>query len=223
MPEIFISYRRNDSEGWAGRLTETLQLAFGEESVFFDFDSITPSSEWRHALEKGIISCKLLVAIIGPCWSKAMHPSGGLRLDDPDDLVRFELVTALEKGIAILPVLVGNASLPKATELPDVLQRILAFQALVLPSRHWKHEVGSILDIIEELLGRRRAQTPHSLSATKVGEKLRLEDVDAGDFAGVKGTKVPDNLGEVEVAKEAYIQRSKLKDIVGLKITDKGN
>lgn len=42
MPKAFISYRRDDTADIVGRIFDRLQAEKGWESVFVDFDSITP-------------------------------------------------------------------------------------------------------------------------------------------------------------------------------------
>jgi len=108
MAEVFISYRHDDSEGWAGRLAEAIQIAFGETEVFFDMESIIPSAEWRRSIEEALTSCKVLIALIGPRWVSAAAPAGQRRLDNPQDVVRYEIASALHHGIPLLPVLVGG-------------------------------------------------------------------------------------------------------------------
>ena len=44
--KIFINYRRDDASGWAGRLYDQLVAHFGEDSVFFDVESLEPGMHW---------------------------------------------------------------------------------------------------------------------------------------------------------------------------------
>jgi hypothetical protein len=45
MPTIFLSYRRDDSAGYAGRLRSSLEAKLGEGSVFRDVDAIEPGQD----------------------------------------------------------------------------------------------------------------------------------------------------------------------------------
>jgi hypothetical protein len=40
MSGIFISYRREDSSGYAGRLFDILSIHFGKENIYMDLDTI---------------------------------------------------------------------------------------------------------------------------------------------------------------------------------------
>ena len=49
---IFISYRRDDTEGEAGRLYDDLVRTFGEGSVFMDVSGIDPGTDFRKAIDE---------------------------------------------------------------------------------------------------------------------------------------------------------------------------
>src|SRR5215471_10630069 len=56
-PRIFISYRRDDSSGHAGRLYDALADHYGSESVFMDVDTIAPGSDFAEAIDpSGVLS-----------------------------------------------------------------------------------------------------------------------------------------------------------------------
>lgn len=52
MRAIFLSYRRDDSEGEAGRLFDDLVGHFGENSVFMDVAAIEAGRDFRKAIEE---------------------------------------------------------------------------------------------------------------------------------------------------------------------------
>jgi len=41
---IFLSYRRDDTAGYSGRLADALRDSFGEDVVFLDVDAIAPEA-----------------------------------------------------------------------------------------------------------------------------------------------------------------------------------
>ena len=122
MPRIFISYRRDDSAAHAGRLYDRLEGHFGKEEVFMDVDTIKPGLNFVEVVEQAVGDCDGLVAVIGREWLRASDPagSGGRRIDDPADLVRLEIATALERDIQVIPVLVQGGQMPRAVEKQDV-------------------------------------------------------------------------------------------------------
>jgi hypothetical protein len=106
---IFISYRRDDSEGEAGRLFDDLVKHFGEASVFIDVAGIEVGRDFRKAIDESVASCGVLLAVIGRSWPEAKNETGQWRLDDPSDFVRLETASALKRDIPVIPVLVHGA------------------------------------------------------------------------------------------------------------------
>ncbi|MEN3330462.1 MAG: hypothetical protein V7638_5269 [Acidobacteriota bacterium] len=127
MPQIFLSYRRSDSEYIAPMLSEKLQQHFGKESVFFDIGSIPLGVDFREYIEKNVAQCDVLIAIIGDQWLRAVDGKGNRRLDDPSDFVRIEIESALKRSIPVIPVLVDKVEMPSPDELPQSIQS-LAFR-----------------------------------------------------------------------------------------------
>jgi type II secretory pathway pseudopilin PulG len=146
MASIFINYRRDDSSGWVGHLSQDLHAAFGDDEVFEDIADIEPGTDFTEAIEKKLDSVNVLLAVIGPRWvAAADKKTGRRRLDDPDDLVRKEIATALRRGIRVVPVLVGGASLPSAEELPDDLKGLLRRNACELSDTRWDYDVRQLI------------------------------------------------------------------------------
>lgn len=219
MSDIFISYRREDSEGWTGHLADRLQQAFGKNSVFYDYDSIEPSRDWKQAIEKGLRQCKLLIVVIGPKWVTATDVNGIRRLEDPADLVRLELSAAFQKHIPILPVLVGKAQLPKSVDLPGDLQDILKYQAFELPSRNWGQAIESLTGLVAQVTRNRRKQSADHTTLIDVGSGLVIDNTEAGSLVGIRDAQVPDEIRQVRVGQGAVIRNSKIGDIVGTETT----
>jgi hypothetical protein len=116
MREIFLSYRREDAPGYAGRLADSLERAFGADSVFRDVDSIGAGASWQQDLTRAIHRSKVLIAVIGPTWQDLLLSES----DDQADWVRFELKTAWDRGIPIIPVTVGKAAIDHSRDLKDL-------------------------------------------------------------------------------------------------------
>src|SRR4051794_21316886 len=124
MPSIFVSYRREDSRDQVDRHCEHLVEQFGEEQVFKDVDSMPLGSDFREVLTERVAGCDVLLAVIGPSWPSVSGRSGARRLDEQRDYVRIEIEAALARNIPVIPVLVGNSSVPKAEELPRSIQQL---------------------------------------------------------------------------------------------------
>ena len=125
MRAIFISYRREDAEGEAGRLFDDLVEVFGEDSVFMDVAAIDKGIDFRKAIDDNVSACGVLLAIIGRDWVDAKNEAGQRRLDDAADFVRLETGSALKRDIPVIPVLVHGARMPRAEQLPDDLKNLV--------------------------------------------------------------------------------------------------
>lgn len=119
--QIFLSYRRGDVGGYAGRLSDALRQRLGTKSVFQDVTAIAPGQDYTAVIDQALDGCDAVLVMIGPGWHAAATPQGTPRLFEADDYVRLELSRALHRNVPVIPVLVGGASLPAATELPDDL------------------------------------------------------------------------------------------------------
>lgn len=118
MSRIFISYRRQDSAGIAGRIFDKLSDHFGDGEVFLDFDKIPPGIDFREHIAAAMDRAGVMLAVLGDTWLGVQGPNGR-RLDDLKDYVRIELEMAHARGISVIPVLLGQTAMPKATELPE--------------------------------------------------------------------------------------------------------
>src|SRR5918992_5683735 len=155
MPGIFISYRRADSDGWAGRLRDTLRVRFGD-LVFQDVDNIPDGEIFSDVIDRALNECDVALVIIGPNWANAVDEKGRRRLDQEDDWVRTETSMVLNRKIRVIPVLVGGARLPRADELPEDLRSLTKRQAREIRSNSWDSDVGLLINQLKQILGQRR-------------------------------------------------------------------
>ena len=152
---IFISYRRDDTEGEAGRLFDDLVRSFGEDSVFMDVAGINPGMDFRKAIDDNVANCGVLLAIIGPAWCSIKNADGARRLDDPNDFVRLEIGSALAREVAVIPVLVHDAKMPHPEDLPENLKDLAFRNSVEVTHARWNSDV----QLLTEALGRYVAPT----------------------------------------------------------------
>jgi hypothetical protein len=142
---VFLSYRRDDAGGYAGRLTDALLQRLGPKSVFQDVTAISPGQDYTVAIDRALADSDAALAVIGPGWLTAATPQGTRRLLEADDYVHLELARALGRDIRVIPVLVGGARLPEPAELPDDLQELAQRQALELHNETWHEDVDGLV------------------------------------------------------------------------------
>jgi len=157
----FFSHRQVDTGMTAQALFHSLRERFGTGQLFMDLNSIEAGSEYRERILGQLHKATVVVALMGPTWLTAHDEDGRRRLDDPNDLLRHELVHALTSGKPLLPVILGrDTKIPRASALPEDLQA-LPFQQVMrisLDPPEWPNEVRKLA---EEL--RRLGLTDHTL------------------------------------------------------------
>ena len=119
--KIFLSYRRDDAGGHAGRLADALRARLGPGGVFQDVSAIAPGEDFTVAIDRALDACDAVLAVIGRDWLDASSPEGGPRLQQPGDYVRLELARALQRGVPVVPCWSAGPRLPSAADLPDDL------------------------------------------------------------------------------------------------------
>ena len=152
-PGIFISYRRNDSRAYAGRIYDRLAARFGREQVFMDVDDIEPGEQFAEVLCQTLEACKALVVVIGPLWLRDAEAGGASRLDDEGDILRLELRTALQRGIPIIPVLINRADMPARESMPADVASLADYQAIEVSDADFHQDVDNLVAALEPLLG----------------------------------------------------------------------
>jgi hypothetical protein len=156
---VFLSYRREDAAPYARSLQVQLRDRFPAARVFMDLDSIEPGLEFAEVIREAVSSCAVLVALIGPQWATLADEEGRRRLDNPDDFVRFEVQTALERGVRVIPVLVEGARPLRDQQLPVELQKLARLNALELSYGRYADDANRLLDVIQRVLAALPAAT----------------------------------------------------------------
>jgi hypothetical protein len=153
MAKIFLSYRREDSAGVAGRIYDRLHAHFGPDSVFIDVDSVPLGVDFQEYIESVLNHCGVLLAVIGPHW--AGESDTGRRIDNPEDWVRIEIEAALKQRLPVIPVLIDRTEMPSKADLPPSLVRLARRNALRVDlGQDFDHHVGQLIKGIEFHLGR---------------------------------------------------------------------
>jgi serine/threonine protein kinase len=132
--KVFLSYRREDSSHFSGRLLDFLEMRLGAGSVFFDVESIPAGMDFWDYIKATLQQCAVLVVIIGPEWVDLLkrRQRRWYQLKRPQDYVAAEIMAAIEMELPILPVLFDGASMPKERELAKPLRPIANLNAAIV-------------------------------------------------------------------------------------------
>lgn len=129
--DMFISYRRAESQHLAGRIFDHLETQFGADRVFKDVDAIPVGArDFAEEIRKQLASTRLMIAVIGPGWLTMRDEAGRRRIDDKEDFVRIEIRWALDNDVPVVPVLFDGAAMPSAADLPTVLRPLARCQSM---------------------------------------------------------------------------------------------
>lgn len=143
---VFLSYRRADTAGHAGRIDDDLERAVGRPVIFRDVESIDAGADFVEVLRDAIDRSRVCIVLIGPGWLGARGADGVRRLDAPDDVVRSEIEMALDRAdMTVLPVLVQGAAMPAVEQLPTSLQRLARLQAIELSETRWDYDIERLV------------------------------------------------------------------------------
>ncbi|MEQ1696277.1 MAG: TIR domain-containing protein [Hyphomicrobiaceae bacterium] len=142
--KIFVNYRRDDSAAHALNVAQYLERTFGARNVFLDIDRMRAGQNFPDVLQDKLSACRVMIAVIGPSWLTLATDDGTRRIDDPEDWVRLEIAHALKRNIAVIPILVGGATLPKKSDLPDDLKPLLQRHIATITTNGFRNEMAGL-------------------------------------------------------------------------------
>lgn len=147
-PQVFVSYRRDDSAGFARALHDALARRFGADAVFIDVDDIGGGEPFAEVIARSLRGAGVLLALIGRRWAgeRAGAPA---RLFEDGDFVRREIEIALARGLAVVPLLVDGAAMPAAADLPPSIAALAALNALPLANADFAADVDRIVAAVQ--------------------------------------------------------------------------
>jgi TIR domain len=169
---IFISYRRSDSSSVANHIYDRLNKRF-RNKVFMDVFASRSLNVIRERIDFYLQGCSIVLVVIGRKWLNVSKPHGErhngeqssrsqrkTRLFVDDDLLRWEVKTALERKVVIVTLLVEGAVFPPDDRLPpDLLMLNKHDQMMIREGPDFERDVEELVKILERNLygGPRRA------------------------------------------------------------------
>lgn len=151
MSKIFICYRRDDAEGFAGWLRTQLVAHFGADAVFQDITSIPPGRNVRAYITNAVRSCRVLLVLMDKQWVRIVDKeTGQRRLDRATDFVRLEIEAALKHGLTVIPVLLRETPMPRQDQLPASIRSLPDLSAHFITTRNWNEDVARLIYWLEQ-------------------------------------------------------------------------
>ncbi|MDQ6843505.1 MAG: toll/interleukin-1 receptor domain-containing protein [Bacteroidota bacterium] len=146
---IFISYRKDDSKWNTQILYDRLSQFFPAGSLFKDFNTIKAGEDYRNSIDKALKKCNVLLVVMGKGWLGITDTDGRKRLENPEDLVRIEIATALKRNIRVIPVLFDNIGMPRQQELPEDLQPLILRQCISVSETNFDYDIRHLAEAIK--------------------------------------------------------------------------
>ena len=188
--QIFISYRREESSAWAGRLSDRLSIHFPSK-IFMDVDSVDLGDDFVKAIERTVGSCDVLIAVIGKGWLNSSDQEGQRRLDNPEDFVRIEIATALKRDIRVIPVLVDGVSMPRSRDLPDDLKALVHRNALQLSHDRFRTDSERLASAVERALEKTVAERREREEKERLEAERREKEAKGLEPEGITDPEPP--------------------------------
>ncbi|MFI8926207.1 toll/interleukin-1 receptor domain-containing protein [Streptomyces sp. NPDC053474] len=152
MPDVFVNYRTGDEESAATMIARELARRFGSDRIFFASNSIELGHRFPVELVRAVEECQALLAVIGPRWAEVRGVDGRPALEAEQDWTRREIQTALDRGILVIPVLVGKATRIDRATLPDNLRELADCQYRRFDHRNAESDLTALGDALARLL-----------------------------------------------------------------------
>ncbi len=118
-----------------------------------DIDQIAPGDDFIEVIHEKLRSVQVAVVLIGKYWLDMTDARGRRRLDNPDDFVRLEIVTLLERKIRVIPVLVGGTVMPESSQLPECLALLTQRHAHEISDNRFHADVDKLIQVLEKAMG----------------------------------------------------------------------
>ncbi|MFD7030913.1 toll/interleukin-1 receptor domain-containing protein [Streptomyces sp. NPDC059917] len=152
MPDVFVNYRTGDEESAATMIDRELARRFGRERIFFASNSIEAGHRFPTELVTAVEACEALLVVIGPRWAEVRGADGRPAIASEHDWTRREIQIALDRGILVIPVLVGKATRIDRSVLPHELRELADYQYRRFDHRNADSDLAALGDALARQL-----------------------------------------------------------------------
>ncbi|MBN1171501.1 MAG: toll/interleukin-1 receptor domain-containing protein [Micromonosporaceae bacterium] len=143
-----MNYRSTDEPFGARLIDRLLADRLGKDMVFLDNRTIPLGVAFEPVLLRRLRTSDALLVVIGRRWLRKVD--GRRAIDDENDWVRREIVEALNCGILVIPVLMGEVTLPKREELPEDIRVISSHEYHLVGVKDPESDVDRLVERLAE-------------------------------------------------------------------------
>jgi TIR domain len=174
---VLISYRRADSAAAARLLYDGLSERLGRDRVFMDVGPAGIGMPWSAAIDVQLETAGALLVLIGRNWLPVDWRSGSFSDErEPSDFVRGEIAAALGRDLPVIPVLLDDAPMPTARQLPPELRPLTERQAISLQSTGWDRDVDRLASALLTITGLRPSEEPDRTQTTEEPDRTQTTE-----------------------------------------------
>jgi hypothetical protein len=106
---------------------------------------MAPGIDFVDELSIQLGRCHAVLVLIGRDWIRLRDAQGRSRLENPEDLVRREIETALARtDVVVVPILIQGTVMPRMDQLPGTMQALARRNALELSDARWSFDVDRL-------------------------------------------------------------------------------
>jgi hypothetical protein len=120
----------------------------------------------------------VLLPLIGRHWLNVTDERGRRRIEDEEDVLRYEIRSALERGLRIVPLTFHGAKMPMRDELPEDIARLTRYQAIAIENEHWDEDVQTLVGTLERMRQEISAQRPGAEGAEGIRAEPRRAEAE---------------------------------------------
>jgi hypothetical protein len=155
--KIFLSYRRQDTAGYAlGLRRAILENSTNIDEVFLDSDSLMPGARWDEEIRTHASGCDVALVLIGDEW--LVTRDGQRKIKEDNDPVHAELELVLGRdGIDIVPILVEGAKMPSRRDLPEKVRELCRWHSHEIHDASFDRDVNDLIELLAAIADKRGA------------------------------------------------------------------
>ncbi|MEM7188029.1 MAG: TIR domain-containing protein [Pseudomonadota bacterium] len=150
MSRIVINYRRRDSAGHALSLKQALGRKFGDQHVFMDITDMQKGANFELQIDDAVKEADAMVVVIGEDWLDILKEKAASDDKEPDYVV-YEIHRAIYRDKPILPVLLDNAEMPGAHDLPVEVRKLALQDAATIRFRNFQDDAEKVAEMLGEM------------------------------------------------------------------------
>ena len=149
MPTVYLSLWSAESEPAGQKIADQIQSFLEKDSVLIGDNGFIPQK-----IRDDLARCEVLIVVIA---EEAESSSKFLMAEHVmSERIRFEVVTAINLDLMIIPLLIDDAQLPEKRNMPGILKHLLDCKSYRLRTVSWFEDMHHLLEEIQEELDFRK-------------------------------------------------------------------